>query len=237
MPDSAIVAALLAGLAGSAHCIAMCGAFVAAGAPAVVPLVPARRLALERAVTQGGRLAMYAALGALLGSVGGAAFALDWPSWQRTLYAVANGAMLLVAAGMLGTARSGRGLEAAGLAVFRRIAPAAAPLLRAPTLGARFAMGMMWGLTPCALIYAVLPLALFAGGSLQGAGVMAALWLGTLPALTLARGLLARAFARVPPRWGRTAAATLVAAFACVGLLRAWLDPNALAAGPFCLVR
>ena len=47
-------------------------------------------------------------------------------------------------------------------------------------------MGMLWGLTPCALVYSVLPLALLAGGALQGALVMLAFGIATLPNLVVA---------------------------------------------------
>lgn len=234
MPDTAFLAALLAGLTGGVHCLAMCGGFVTASAQAAVPLLPARRLALERAVTQAGRLATYATLGAALGSVGGAAFALDWPAWQRVLYTGANLALLLTAAIMLGVALPARPLEAVGLALVRRVGPAARPLIAGRGLRARFALGMLWGLTPCGLIYGVLPLALLAGGPIAGAAIMTGLWLGTLPALLLGGGVLRRVLARMPARWPRLAAATMVGAFAAWGLYRAWAMPGA--AGPFCLV-
>ena len=77
----------------------------------------------------------------------------------------------------------------------------------------RFVLGLLWGMTPCALVYGVLPVAMFAGSAPDGALVMLAFGLGTLPNLAFAGAALG-----VARRWlqrpiARHAAATLVAAF------------------------
>ena len=100
----------------------------------------------------------------------------------------------------------------------------------------RVALGLVWALVPCALVYSVLPLALFAGGPWQGGAVMLAFGLGSLPNLAL-MGLLT---ARAKPFFQRTAlrlaAAALLSAFAVVGLYRALYGPDIIAQGAFCLV-
>ena len=95
-------------------------------------------------------------------------------------------------------------------------------------------MGLVWGLMPCALVYAVLPLALLAGGAVQGAAVMLAFGIGTLPNL-LAGGMLVSRL----PRFGharalRFAGAFAVIAFGLFGLARAFLALDAMRL-PFCL--
>jgi len=95
-------------------------------------------------------------------------------------------------------------------------------------------MGMVWGLVPCALIYGVLPIALFGGGALEGAAIMVAFGLGTLPNLLAAGWVASRARGVLDARVARVAAATLVGGFAVVGLWRAMI-PGALASGAFCL--
>jgi sulfite exporter TauE/SafE len=236
MPDAAFFAALLTGLTGGVHCIAMCGGFVAASASGTRVLHPARRLAADHMAAQAGRLVTYLALGSAFGAIGGAAFAFAWPAWQRGLFVVANLLLLVTALRMVGATLGNASVEAVGLAVFRRVVPVAAPWAREGRGGARFVLGMVWGLTPCGLIYGVLPLALLSGGALAGAAVMAGLWLGTLPALVLAgrmHGLLARRFSLAAVR---RVAATLVAGFALLGLYRAIVTPDALAAGAYCLL-
>ena len=66
MPDAAFIAAILAGLTGSLHCVAMCGGFATASVAPVAPLLPARALARQRVAMQAGRLVTYALLGAAL---------------------------------------------------------------------------------------------------------------------------------------------------------------------------
>jgi sulfite exporter TauE/SafE len=235
VPDSAFLAAILAGLTGSLHCVAMCGGFAGAGAGGSAPLLPARELARQRIAMQVGRLVTYVALGGALGSLGGAAFAWQWAGWQRGLYVAANVALLLAAASMAGLRVGGPALERAGLAIFRGAAPALTG--RARGLRGRFALGLLWGLTPCALIYAVLPLALLSGGPLAGATVMAGLWIGTLPALLAASGAWRMALQRCGTVAVRRVAATAIGGFALLGLYRVTLATDLLANGPFCLVR
>jgi len=100
----------------------------------------------------------------------------------------------------------------------------------------RYLLGLVWGFTPCALVYGVLPVAMLAGGAGEGALVMLAFGIGTLPNLLAAGWTLARSsrlFAHVGFRY---AAAAIVGAFAVAGLYRAWFVPDALGHGPFCLV-
>jgi hypothetical protein len=96
---------------------------------------------------------------------------------------------------------------------------------------------VIWGFTPCALIYSVLPVALLAGSAMDGALVMLAFGVGTLPNLLAAGWLMGRV-----QRWlDRTAlrygAAAVVGVFALLGLYRAWFAPETLGDGPFCLIR
>ena len=107
-----------------------------------------------------------------------------------------------------------------GLSAFAILLPWASPLTRGSRAAGRFALGAVWGLIPCALVYSMLPLALFAGGAWQGGAVMLAFGLGTLPNLLaagLAVGTLRAALAR---RGVRLGAGLAVAALGCFGALR-----------------
>ena len=231
MLDAGLLAAALAGLTGSLHCLAMCGGYVAmSSGSASQPLLPARRLRTGQAMTHLGRLTTYALLGAAVGAAGGAAFAVEWPAAQRFLYVLANAVLLASAVRMLRPALAAPALERAGLAVFRHAAPLARPFIGGAGLGGRYMLGMLWGLTPCALVYSLLPVALLSGGARSGAAIMLGLWLGTLPALTLAAGLAHR----LATPQTRRVAALVIAVFALAGLYRAVFLP--LASGPFCSV-
>lgn len=98
---------LLAGLAGSPHCVGMCGGFAVAAAGG--PRGRASALAWSA-----GRLSTYAVLGALVGAFGGA---LPGPGWVGT--AIAAAFLVYFAARLAGLVF---GLGALGM---RGMAPAA----------------------------------------------------------------------------------------------------------------
>src|SRR6266496_3551981 len=123
MDISPLIAAWLAGTLGGAHCVAMCGGFVAAlsGAGRLAseaPLVPARTLA-SRALTHNlGRITTYALLGTILGGVGALALsAAEWLPLQRTPYLIANLFLLALAAAILWNRTALAVLQRAGGAV------------------------------------------------------------------------------------------------------------------------
>ncbi len=236
MPHAAILAAWLAGTLGGLHCLAMCGAYVTlAQSGAGSALVPRRELFRGLAISHAARIATYVALGALAGAAGGAAFASSFAPWQRGLYVAANLLLLLLAFGIARGRTAPAALEALGLKAYSAIAPAAAPALRGRGWRSRVALGALWGLTPCALVYGVLPIALLSGGAWQGALIMLAFGVGTLPNLLAAAWVLARAKRFLEARWVRWSAGAIVAAFALAGLWRAWAVPASLGSGPFCL--
>lgn len=238
--QTALIAAFMAGLLGGWHCMAMCGGYVGAlaggSADSVYPILHGRTLFVRQALANCARIATYAALGAALGAPGAAALGTDWAVAQRALYLGAN-VLLLALAWAMATGRSPlRVLERAGLALYRRVMPSVVQLARTSGPGAQAALGVVWGLTPCGLVYSVLPVAMLSGSAADGALVMLAFGLGTLPNLLAAGYVLGRWRARLQaPAW-RYAGAAVVALFALAGLYRAIFVPSALAHGPFCLV-
>jgi hypothetical protein len=242
MSFSVLIAGWLAGAMGGAHCIAMCGGFVVAmsgpafgSSPVSAPLLPARKLAWRQLPYNLGRISTYALLGAGFGAVGGAAFALaDWLPAQRALYVVANLFLLLLGLAIALKRDGLKWLQRAGASLFARALPAVRPLGASNAVLPRFALGMIWGLVPCALTYSVLPIALFAGGAIEGAAVMLAFGLGTLPNLLAAGWIAARAPPWLEGRAARYGAAALLIGFAALGIWRAVLAPGGLAQGAFC---
>lgn len=242
MAYSVLISAWLAGLLGGAHCLAMCGGFVAALSGAgmsararEVPLLPARRLAWRQLPYNLGRITTYAALGAIFGGAGALVVATpDWLAVQRGLYIVANVFLLALAVAIVSKREQLAWLQRAGSALFGRVLPAVRPLLARDGGPARFALGTIWGLVPCGLVYGVLPVAMFAGGTLQGAAVMLAFGLGTLPNLLAAGWIVARARTWLDSRVVRYGAGILLAGFAAVGIWRAMFGPASELHGPFC---
>lgn len=238
---SALIGAWLAGLLGGVHCLAMCGGFLAAlsgvGRGGHAPLLPARALARRQLPYNLGRITTYAALGVAAGAAGSASLAaVDWLPVQRALFVVANLFLLGLGVGLVWRREGSAPVQRFGLALFARLAPAVRTLAGRDGALARCALGALWGLVPCGLVYGTLPIALFAGGALEGGAVMLAFGLGTLPNLLAAGWILARARRWLDSRFTRAAAALLLAGFALAGIWRALYGPMAAGQGAFCLV-
>jgi uncharacterized protein len=216
MSAAALAALFLVGLLGGAHCLGMCGGIVTALTVRMPRDRPAWSLHLAY---HAGRITTYAAAGALAGGLGAAALRLDGLlPVQILLYITAQ--LMLVALGLylLGIPRYLGAFERAGLALWRRLQPAASALFPIRTAPRGYAVGLLWGLLPCGLVYSVLVTALVAGGAANGALAMLAFGAGTLPSL-LAAGTVFPALHRIRRAQSvRRAAGGIVIAFGLFGL-------------------
>ncbi|BDT59846.1 cytochrome biogenesis protein [Massilia varians] len=222
----------LVGLAGSVHCAGMCGGIVGAMSVAPRPAfpVPVRTVTVQRlapaaahvAAYNAGRIASYATAGALAGGLaGGAASLAGLPSLQLGAYVLAN--LMLVALGLylMDTWRGLALLERCGQALWRRISPLLRRLGPGATPGRMFAAGALWGWLPCGMVYSMLVTALLSGSALQGAGVMLAFGLGTLPMLAAIGMAGVRLRTLFGQRQVRLACGLLILGFGLLGLWRA----------------
>lgn len=196
-----LAAAALAGLAGSPHCVAMCGA----ACSAIGGSKPRRALAF-----QAGRLAGYALLGA---AVAASAGALQWAASQATLlkpfWAMFHVAVVLLGASLVWLGAQPAWLERSSQQVWRalRLRTLALDTARWPALA-----GGLWALLPCGLLYSALMLAALADTTGQGALVMATFAVASGAGLQFGSTLLQRARASAG-RWGvRAAGIALVVA-------------------------
>ena len=184
MPELTFLTALLAGLIGSTHCLAMCG-----GIATALGSVPDRRSSAQTFIYHCGRLASYATAGAIAGALGHAAgFALAAPSWSALLRL--GTALIVIVIGLdisLGAGATTYWLrtpERWGGKLWRRLAPGRrVPLPAAPQARA-LVLGLLWGWLPGGLVYSVLLAAALAGGAAGGALTMVGFGLGTLPAMS-----------------------------------------------------
>jgi sulfite exporter TauE/SafE len=184
MNSSLAVTALLMGLVGGPHCVAMCGAACAGIARAGAPRSTQALLAF-----QGSRVAGYALMGALAGgSVQGLAWIGEHTAVLRPVWTMFHVAALLLGAVLLWQARQPAWVERLGQGVWRKARPAMAALgPRAP-----FVLGVGWSLMPCGLLYSALLVAALSANAAQGAGVMALFALGTSVSLLAGPWLLLR---------------------------------------------
>jgi hypothetical protein len=238
--DALLPALLLFGLASGLHCVGMCGGIVAAFATRrVVPIAAAARGARQwrrQLAFNAGRVLTYALGGAAAGALGGAAQLMQGAlPVQLVLFVLAQGVLILAGLYLLGAGRLLARFESAGAPLWRRVQPAAARLAAAPGPRAAALAGMLWGLLPCALVYAALATATLAGGPAQGALAMLAFGAGTLPWLLGAGGALARLRAGPGLARLRAAAGVLVLGMGLAGLARAEDLRTAVRAGLLCL--
>jgi sulfite exporter TauE/SafE len=128
---------------------------------------------------------------------------------------------------MLGWRPLVRAVESAGGRLWRRLQPLARHVLPAYTVPRALGLGLLWGWLPCGMVYAVLLTAAATGSSWQGAAVMAAFGLGTLPSLLALAAFTQRVRAHRRLRSLRVAGAVLIAGFGLYGIAHA-VQPNAL---------
>lgn len=193
-----MLGALMTGLLGTPHCAAMCGAFATSCATQERP-------GARTAAYHAGRLTSYASLGAVAGTFGASL------QEARVVGLVLAALFLFYFA-----ARVAGLLPEVGLKI-----PGVSHAIRASRgmsgAGGGFVLGASTALLPCGLVYAALALPVVAASPLQGAGTMAMMWVGTLPAL-VGVALLGR---RVP-RANRAARFALAAALLVSGLYGLW---------------
>jgi len=201
MHELTFLTALLAGLFGSTHCLAMCGGIATALGGA-----PGRHSPWQAFLYSGGRVASYTLAGAVAGALGAAAgfaFAASSASaWLRL-----GTAIMVIIIGLdisLGTGSAAYWLRAPerwGGRLWRRLMPARRFALPSAPKTRALLLGLLWGWLPCGLVYSVLLAAALAGGAVGGSLTMLGFGLGTLPAMSA----LSYAGAWLPRRDGLTA--------------------------------
>lgn len=224
-----VFASLLAGLAGGAHCAGMCGGIAGAiqlknvSQPIAQPIArntrPDARPFTRSLLFNFGRITSYTVAGALAG--GAAAFVMqDTLLLRQILFTVAN--LMLIALGLYlaGLWRGVLVLERGGAMLWSGIKPAAARLMKAPSPGSAFALGALWGWIPCGLVYSMLVTSLASGSMANGALIMLAFGLGTLPNLLALGYAVQRAGKWLHKPGVRLAAGFVVVTFGVFGLMR-----------------
>ncbi|OLQ95388.1 cytochrome biogenesis protein [Vibrio ponticus] len=173
------VAAFFIGLVGAGHCVGMCG-----GVASLLSMGKSNPSALIPLYYNVGRILSYALIG---GVVGGAVSTVTDVAnlnhsfaWLRLIAALF---MVLLACYI---ARWWQGLlavEKLGQSLWKFISPAGKKLLPLKNPLHAIPFGFIWGWLPCGLVYSTLTWAVVSGSSLNGALIMMAFGLGTLPAM------------------------------------------------------
>ena len=95
-------------------------------------------------------------------------------------------------------------------------------------------LGLLWGWLPCGLVYGILATALLSGNALDGAAILAAFGVGTVPNLLLAGFAMRGVAARLQMRPVRMTAGALVLGFGVYGLAHAAALNHQIRGGLIC---
>lgn len=241
MPIDLLVAgaALLSGLLGSLHCVAMCGGIAtglgAAAGGGRTNFAAALRLNL-------GRLLGYTVAGAAVGAFGNGLLGIVRNEWlPLTLRLLLGALMILIALRLFDVGKRFAVLHRADTGLWRLLAPLQRLLLPARTPLRQLGLGLLWGWMPCGLSTSLLLAAWLQADPLNAAVLMASFGLGTqllmLP-LTWSGVHLGRRLARPGVR---RVGATLVLLAGVTTMATPWLlrmpGAHALLAGLGCGLR
>ena len=233
---------LVAGLAGSLHCVGMCGPIVLGFSQVFgrtrltvngqgVGLTAGRRaaaLSLDFLAYHAGRLWTYALLGLVAGFAGEALRRSGaWLGWQKPLSVAVSVAVVVAGVVMLGLIPGLRAERLVGTCSMKQFRGRAwfDALLHGRGALPKLLLGAVMGLLPCGLVYAMLVVvAALPHPGLSALG-MVVFGLGTLPALTAVVAVSSLLPAWVRSHGTRIAAVTLIA----TGL---WMTSRSVLASP-----
>ena len=210
MPPELIVGALL-GLTGGVHCAGMCGGFVIAHSQ----MKAASRPLARQVAYYSGKTLTYVVFGVAAGAAGAAVSGL-LREFQAVLSIVVGAMLVGVGVWLLGWLRFTRARIA--LPGLMRLGAIFGTLIRIGSAPSAFALGLLNGLLPCGLVYAVLASAAATGSPLRGALVMLVFGLSTIPALALTSG--AARLAR--PLWRTRVARVGGVVMVLLGIMTMW---------------
>lgn len=184
MQTSMAMTALIMGVVGGPHCVAMCGA-ACAGISRAAGQHGTRALW----TFQASRMLGYALMGAFAaGSVQGLAWLGTNTSLIRPVWTMFHVAALLLGLALVLRARQPAWIENLAQGVWRRVRPVLVRLgAKAPVV-----LGVAWALMPCGLLYSALLMASLSASTVDGALIMALFALGTSVSLTAGPWLLLR---------------------------------------------
>jgi sulfite exporter TauE/SafE len=197
------------GVVSSLHCAQMCGPIVLSYSMA------GRGSAAGHLCYNAGRIATYALLGGVAGSVGGAVGLLGIAQGAS----IAAGCLMLLAAVFLSGLVPSRALVQVDRMGFSRFfSKTVGKLMLSPSPRNRLLLGAVFGFLPCGLVYAALLKAVATGSAVGGALSMMAFGVGTAGAL-LGIGLFSSVISLRLRRWSGPLTTVSVAA---MGIFLLW---------------
>lgn len=223
MTDLSLLAAFLAGLTGSAHCFAMCGGIASALGMHARSAGGLARAGSIAGLYQLGRIAGYGLTGALAGFIGARiATVLDVVRLAGVLRIASTVLIVLLGLRLLVRWDALRWIEQLGARFWMQLRPLVQFAGTRAGIAKPLALGLLWSLLPCGLIYSMLMLAALSADPARGALILLAFGLGTLPSMLSVSLFAARLQGQISrPAVRRASGALLVA-------LGAWMAFTAL---------
>jgi len=138
-----------------------------------------------------GRISGYIVAGAIVGFLGSSLVDLTGIQVAKQVLAVIA-SLFMIALGLYlaGLWNGIAKIESMGAVLWKRIQPLTQRFIPVKSFQQAVPLGFLWGWLPCGLVYTALIWTLSAGGAVEGALIMLAFGLGTLPNL-LAMGVIA----------------------------------------------
>ncbi len=177
------------GLFSTLHCLGMCGGII--GALSLGVTAKKEQHFLERAgyvfAYNFGRIISYTVAGAIAGLLGGHFAVMVMPdSGHRVLQFIAAGVLVLIGLHLAGWLPKLKFIESFGYKFWQYLQPVGRKFFPVDRIHKALVIGIIWGWLPCALVYSVLLWSLASGGTLNGAILMFAFGMGTLPGMVTA---------------------------------------------------
>jgi len=191
LSHSQYLVAFITGLLGGVHCFGMCGGIVGAlslSHPSTAKQSSSLAIILGYNI---GRISGYVVAGAIVAFIGSSLIELTGiQSAQQILATIASLFMIALGLYLAGIWNGIAKLEIIGKHLWKHIQPISQRFMPIKSFKQALPVGFLWGWLPCGLVYTALIWTLSAGGAMEGALIMLAFGLGTLPNL-LAMGLVA----------------------------------------------
>ncbi len=138
-----------------------------------------------------GRISGYIVAGAIVGFLGSSLVDLTGiQTAKQVLAVIASLFMIALGLYLAGIWNGIAKIESIGAVLWKRIQPLTQRFIPVKSFQQAVPLGFLWGWLPCGLVYTALIWTLSAGGAIEGALIMLAFGLGTLPNL-LAMGIIA----------------------------------------------
>ena len=200
--NSPYLIAFITGLLGGVHCIGMCGGIVSMLSFGQQPDVKKTSSSVSTSISTFhhlplllgynlGRIAGYMSAGAIIGAFGSTLLNLTEINQAKQLLSLLAAIfMLLLGLYLAGLWNGLTKIELLGVKLWQVIEPFSRRFIPVRTIWRAIPLGFLWGWLPCGMVYTILIMSLSSGSALEGALLMLAFGLGTLPNL-LAIGIVA----------------------------------------------